>query len=133
MGCGLALRSRELDLTLSLFSADIQDYLLYNNKSNKVRNIDAQTRGGELEGRWQFAEQWRLDGGLAVVYGENQSDHLPLAQMPPLDGKLALGWLPAEAWNLTLLGRAVAAQNRVDVGSGTVAGQDQGRPRASSP
>ncbi|MBC6488073.1 TonB-dependent copper receptor [Aeromonas hydrophila] len=123
---GLALRSRELDLTLSLFSADIQDYLLYNNKSNKVRNIDAQTRGGELEGRWQFAEQWRLDGGLAVVYGENQSDHLPLAQMPPLDGKLALGWQPAEVWNLTLLGRAVAAQDRVDVGSGTVAGQDQG-------
>lgn len=123
---GLALRSRELDLTLSIFSADIKDYLLYNSKSNKVRNIDAQTRGGELEGRWQFAEQWRLDGGLAVVYGENQSDNKPLAQMPPLDGKLALGWQPDEALSFTLLGRAVAAQDRVDVGSGTVAGQDQG-------
>ncbi|MFM5323265.1 TonB-dependent copper receptor [Aeromonas veronii] len=123
---GLALRSRELDLTLSIFSADIKDYLLYNSKSNKVRNIDAQTRGGELEGRWQFAEQWRLDGGLAVVYGENQSDNKPLAQMPPLDGKLALGWQPNEALSFTVLGRAVAAQDRVDVGSGTVAGQDQG-------
>ena len=123
---GLALRSRELDLTLSLFSANIKDYLLYNSKSNQVRNIDAQTRGGELEGRWQFAEQWRLDGGLAVVYGENQSDNKPLAQMPPLDGKLALGWQPDEALSFTLLGRAVAAQDRVDVGSGTVAGQDQG-------
>ena len=51
---GLALRSRELDLTLSLFSADIKDYLLYNSKSNKVRNIDAQTRG------------WRAGGALAV-------------------------------------------------------------------
>ncbi|WP_421270603.1 TonB-dependent copper receptor [Aeromonas veronii] len=123
---GLALRSRELDLTLSLFSANIKDYLLYNSSTRKVRNIDAQTRGGELEGRWQFAEQWRLDGGLAVVYGENQSDNKPLAQMPPLDGKLALGWQPDEALSFTLLGRAVAAQDRVDVGSGTVAGQDQG-------
>ncbi|MBL0640603.1 TonB-dependent copper receptor [Aeromonas veronii] len=123
---GLALRSRELDLTLSLFSADIKDYLLYNSSTRKVRNIDAQTRGGELEGRWQFAEQWRLDGGLALVYGENQSDNKPLAQMPPLDGKLALGWQPGEALSFTLLGRAVAAQDRVDVGSGTVAGQDQG-------
>ncbi|WP_368225804.1 TonB-dependent copper receptor [Aeromonas sp. R1-1] len=123
---GLALRSRELDLTLSLFSANIKDYLLYNSSTRKVRNIDAQTRGGELEGRWQFAEQWRLDGGLALVYGENQSDNKPLAQMPPLDGKLALGWQPDEALSFTLLGRAVAAQDRVDVGSGTVAGQDQG-------
>lgn len=123
---GLALRSRELDLTLSLFSANIKDYLLYNSSTRKVRNIDAQTRGGELEGRWQFAEQWRLDGGLAVVYGENQSDNKPLAQMPPLDGKLALGWQPNEALNFTLLGRAVAAQDRVDLWSGTVAGQDQG-------
>ncbi|WP_439832372.1 TonB-dependent copper receptor [Aeromonas veronii] len=123
---GLALRSRELDLTLSLFSANIKDYLLYNSSTRKVRNIDAQTRGGELEGRWQFAEQWRLDGGLAVVYGENQSDNKPLAQMPPLDGKLALGWQPDEALSFTLLGRAVAAQDRVDLWSGTVAGQDQG-------
>ncbi len=91
-----------------------------------MRNIDAQTRGGELEGRWQFAEQWRLDGGLAVVYGENQSDNKPLAQMPPLDGKLALGWQPDEALSFTLLGRAVAAQDRVNLWSGTVAGQDQG-------
>lgn len=123
---GLALRSRELDLTLSLFSANIKDYLLYNSSTRKVRNIDAQTRGGEMEGRWQFAEQWRLDGGLAAVYGENQSDNKPLAQMPPLDGKLALGWQPDEALSFTLLGRAVAAQDRVDLWSGTVAGQDQG-------
>ena len=132
MGCGLALRSRELDLTLSLFSADIQDYLLYNNKSNKVRNIDAQTRGGELEGRWQFAEQWRLDGGLAVVYGENRSDHQPLAQMPPLDGKLALGWQPTEAWNLTCWPRrGRAGSGRCGLRHGSRPGS--GRRRASSP
>lgn len=122
---GLALRRNELDLTLSLFSADIKDYMLYN-KSTGIRNIDADTMGGELEMRWQIAEQWRLDGGLAAVYGQNVSDDKALAQMPPLDGKLALNWQPNEDWSLTLLGRAVAEQDRVDVGSGSAAGQDQG-------
>ncbi|ALP40006.1 TonB-dependent copper receptor [Aeromonas schubertii] len=126
---GLAWRTRDLDVTLSLFAADIDDYLLYTARPGSkpaMRNVDAQTRGGELELRWQLAEQWRLDGGVAYTFGINRSEQRALAQMPPLDGKLALTWQPQEHWSTTLVGRAVASQERVDVGAGNVAGQDQG-------
>ncbi|ENY73779.1 TonB-dependent copper receptor, partial [Aeromonas diversa CDC 2478-85] len=126
---GLAWRTRDLDVTLSLFAARLDDYLLYTARPGSkpaMRNVDAETRGGELELRWQLAEQWRLDSGVAYTFGSNQSERRALAQMPPLDGKLALTWQPEERWNTTLVGRAVASQERVDVGAGNVAGQDQG-------
>lgn len=123
---GITLSSNELDLSFSLFSANIKDFILYNSKLDNVQNISAETRGVELNGSWKLAEQWRLDAGVSLVHGQNESYHRALAQMPPLDSKLAVKWQPNDILDLTLLGRAVAAQKKIDIGYGSVAGQDQG-------
>ncbi len=46
-----------------------------------------------------------------------------LPQMPPLESKFGLTY-EQDAWSVGALWRLVAPQNRVDIGSGNVVGQD---------
>jgi len=90
------------------------------------RNIDATTWGGELSAAWMFAEYWKVDGALAYVYGENNTDNLPLGQMAPLDTRLGLNFDNREFSAGALL-RLVAAQTRFAANQGNIVGQDIGR------
>ena len=62
---------------------------------------------------------------LAHVRGDNRTDSTPLAQMSPLEARLALGY-ERGAWTAGALVRAVAAQDRYVVGQGNIVGQDIG-------
>ena len=135
---GALYRRGPFEFSVSLFAADIADYILVQANYTKAsgmmgtrsavitRNLDATTRGGEAAAAWRFAEHWKADASLAYVRGENDTDHRPLAQLPPLEGRLSLAYATTE-WSAGGLLRAVAEQNRFAVDQGNIVGQDIGR------
>lgn len=129
---GLSYRTRPIDANLSLFYARIDDYILIdwaqsgmNWQAAGARNIDATILGLEADTVWRFADNWRITGTLAYVYGKNRSDDQPLAQIPPLEGRLALDY-DNGTWLAGLLARGVSKQDRVSLDSGSIAGRDLG-------
>jgi iron complex outermembrane receptor protein len=89
-------------------------------------NIDATRYGGEADMAWRFAPQWTLRGVLSYVHADNDTDDVPLAQTPPLEGRLGLDYTTGP-WTFGGVVRMVAEQDRVDVGYGNIVGQDYGR------
>lgn len=134
---GLLGKLGAVEWNVSLFAADIADFILvqsgYLKPSGMMgtrsavvsRNIDATTRGGEAGLAWRFATDWKLDASLAYVRGENDTDARPLAQLPPLESRLALAYT-RPTWSAGALVRAVARQDRVAIGQGNIVGQDLG-------
>ena len=57
--------------------------------------------------------------------GTNLTDNRTLPQLPPLEARLSLQY-DNNVWSAGLLWRALAKQDRVDVGRGNIAGQDIG-------
>jgi len=129
---GLVFASERVSLSLSAFYSDVDDYILVESNYAKgprttsvSRNVDASTFGAEGDLAWQLAEAWTLTGTLAWTHGENDTDGLPLGQVPPLEARLGLSW-ERSAWSAGALLRAVAPQDRVALNQGNVVGQDIG-------
>jgi iron complex outermembrane receptor protein len=137
LDAGVLCHRGPLELSLSAFASRIDDFILVQSAFAKpagmmgtrsaviTRNIDASTYGGEAGLGWRFTDRWKLDASLAYVRGENDTDSRPLAQLPPLEGRLALAYTQS-AWSVGALVRAVAAQERVAVNQGNIVGQDIG-------
>jgi iron complex outermembrane receptor protein len=135
---GALYRRGPVEFSVSVFSADIADYILVQSNVSKPsgmmgtrmavisRNIDASTLGGEAALTWRFADHWKADVSLAHVRGTNDTDSLPLAQLPPLEARLALAYATKE-WSVGSLLRAVTTQDRFAVNQGNIVGQDIGR------
>jgi iron complex outermembrane receptor protein len=128
---GLIGTSANARWSASLFASRIDDYILIDTlvagkpmNTAVTRNVDARTWGGELEYVLGFAEHWTVESTLAYTRGENRSDGAgALAQMPPLEGRVALNWA-RDRISVGGLLRGVAAQDRVDPGRGNIVGQD---------
>jgi len=130
---GLNYARGPLTVFVAAFANRVDDFILLQNSVVKgmrsvtaVRNVDAESWGGEAGMGYTLAERWQFDASLAYVRGRNRSDAVPLAQQPPLEGRLSLSYA-APRWSVGGLARFVAEQNRVSVGQGTIAGQDLGR------
>jgi iron complex outermembrane receptor protein len=137
---GLNFHRGSLTASVSAFYNDVVDYILVQTNVAKssgmggmatsmatvTRNIDASSWGGEAELGYAFAENWKLDASLAYVQGRNKTDHLPLAQQPPLEGRLGLSYA-TPVCTVGALTRMVATQNRYALNQGTIIGQDLGR------
>ena len=138
LDAGALWRRGPLEFSLSIFAADLADYILVQSNVAKpasmmgtraaviTRNVYASTLGGEAALMWRFADHWKADASLAWVRGENDTDDRPLAQLPPLEGRLALAYATRN-WSAGGLVRLVAAQDRVAVNQGNIVGQDLGR------
>jgi len=137
---GALWRHGPIEASVSLFASRIGNYILVQSNYAKptgagmgmgtrnatiTRNVDASTLGGEASLTWRVTKQWKADVSLSCVRGENTTDSVPLAQMPPLEGRVALAYATSK-WSAGGLIRAVAAQNRVAVNQGNIAGQDIG-------
>ncbi|WP_444943111.1 TonB-dependent copper receptor [Microbulbifer sp. ZKSA006] len=90
-----------------------------------VRNIQARSWGLEFDSSYQLNEQWRSEFTVTSVRGANETDGTTLAQLPPLEGRLGLYYEQAQ-WSAGVLWRAIASQDRVDIGKGNIVGQDIG-------
>ena len=119
---GLLWGAERLRGALSAFQSELDDYILVRT-DNSARNIDARTYGLEADVAWRLANFWNLSGTLAWVRGENRTDNAPLAQMPPLEGRVGIAYDDRRHAYGALL-RLVAAQDRVHPGYGTIVGQD---------
>lgn len=122
--------------SVSLFYGKVKDFILIQSNVAKPlmtgirmatvsRNVDATTWGGEVAVGTRIAGFLKVDASLAYTHGENDTDGKALAQIPPLEARLGLGY-EAEAWSAGLLVRGVARQDRFAVNQGNIVGQDLG-------
>lgn len=130
---GIVVSGRRLTGSVSAFVSDVSDYVLIqsqypkgNRRVTVTRNVDARTWGGEADVTYALAEHWSLLGTLALTEGDNRSDDLPLAQMPPLEVRTGVTYEDAR-WSAGALWRLVAEQDRYVVNQGNIVGQDLGR------
>jgi len=129
---GAVYSSRGLQFSLSGFYSDIGDFILIRSRYMKgarmatiARNVDATTYGAEADVAFAWTSSLKLTGTLAYTHGENDTDKLPLAQMPPLEARLALDYR-RPTWSVGALMRGVAKQDRYAVNQGNIVGQDLG-------
>ncbi|KZC15380.1 TonB-dependent copper receptor [Rhodanobacter sp. FW510-R12] len=92
---------------------------------SQARNVRARIAGTEAGLVYAFDRHWKGDATLSWAWGENQSDHRPLPQMPPLEARLGLTY-DSGIWSVGALWRVASAQHRVAPGSGNIVGQDLG-------
>lgn len=119
--------------SLSTFYAKVNDYILTRtngtagcaNANGCAENVDATRYGMEADLAWKLDSAFTLRGSLAYVFAENDSMGTPLAQTPPLEGRLGLDYKTGD-WSLGSVVRMVARQDRVHVGYGNIVGQDYG-------
>lgn len=90
-----------------------QDGVLVSNGATIYRNIDASLMGLELEGKYTLYERWNLLGNLTYTYGNNREDDDALAQIPPLEGRLAVEYA-ADFWNVGTGFNFATKQTRLD-------------------
>lgn len=134
---GALYKKGTLSLSVSGFSNKVNDYILVQSnwvkpagmmgtrQATVARNVDTSSWGGEVALAWTVAEHWRIDGGLSFVRGKNITDARPLAQQPPLEGRIGVTYT-AEKWSVGALARVVAEQNRFSLNQGNIVGQDLG-------
>lgn len=114
--------------TASAFYDDVQDFIMRDNARSQngilvtnsaatvYRNIDATLTGLELEGSYSLTPVLNLNGTLDWTYGQNDEDDDALAQIPPLEGHVALEYTPGD-WSLGSRVNFAARQYRIDDGT----------------
>ncbi len=115
----------------SVYAGLIQDYILVaytptgsmGRLEAKSRNIDATIAGAEAGVAYQLTDQIQADISAMYAWAENTTDHTALPQIAPLEGRFNLRYVQ-EKYNLGLLWRVVAAQDRTSYREGNIIGYD---------
>lgn len=115
----------------SVYAGLIQDYILVaytptgsmGKLEAKSRNVDATIAGAEAGVAYQLTDQIQVDISAMYAWGENTTDHTALPQIAPLEGRFNLRYVQ-EKYNLGLLWRVVAAQDRTSYREGNIIGYD---------
>jgi iron complex outermembrane receptor protein len=128
---GALYKSGDTDFTVSTFYNKITDFILVDYSvmgkmsTGVVRNVNASTYGAELGYGQGLGGDWKLNSSLAYVHGDNTTDSKPLAQLPPLEARIGLGY-DDKKWSFGALLRAVSAQTRYALNQGNIVGKDLG-------
>ena len=69
--------------------------------------------GWEIDGKFQFSEQWSVRGFAFWTYGQDQTFNEPLSRIPPLMGMAAIQYLPLKKLSLETFVRAATKQHRL--------------------
>lgn len=136
---GLLWRSGQWRGSVSAFYGNTKDYVLvYSGMMPSTRlqscasrmmsvtcsgNIDVERIGLETDISGQLSEQWSVKANLAWVRANNETHQRPLAQTPPVDLTISLEHR-GQDWVSGLVARHIASQDRIDIGYGTIVGQD---------
>lgn len=115
----------------SVYAGLIQDYILaaytptgsMGKLEAKSRNVDATIAGAEAGIGYQLTDQIQADVSAMYAWGENTTDHRALPQIAPLEGRFNLRYVQ-DKYNLGLLWRVVAAQDRTSYREGNIIGYD---------
>jgi iron complex outermembrane receptor protein len=133
LDAGMLWKTRTVKGSVSVFHASVDDYILTRtngtagcaNANGCAENVDATRYGMEADLAWTLNAALTLRGSLAYVHADNDTLDAPLAQTPPLEGRLGLDY-KAGVWRFGSVLRMVAEQDRVHVGYGNIVGQDYG-------
>ncbi len=129
---GFLHKSGPFDMSASAFYNKINDFIFVDARSGYTsgmygtpssRNIDAHTYGAEVTSSYALTNVIKFNSSIAYVKGKNETDGLPLAQLAPLEGRLALAYDDKKHSYGALL-RLVAPKDEVAVGQGNISGQD---------
>jgi iron complex outermembrane recepter protein len=129
---GLLHKSGPFDMSASAFYNKINDFILVDARSGYTsgwygtpssRNVDAHTYGAEVTSSYALTNVVKFNSSIAYVKGKNETDGLPLAQLAPLEGRLAVAYDDKKHSYGALL-RLVAPKDEVAVGQGNISGQD---------
>ncbi len=123
-------------VSLTLFAADVdehqlrdrargQDGVLQSDGAQVYRNVAARRYGVELDSVYRGSGPLGLSAGLWWVWAENTTDNRPIAQTPPLSGRVSAAWR-APRWTGSGTVRFAARQDRVDDDPSTGSGLDAG-------
>jgi iron complex outermembrane receptor protein len=122
---GIGQQNERVSWNGVLFYDDVSDYILRDtargqsgtlqaNGADIYRNVDAVLWGTEVDAAWAFSKSWDLSGALAYVRATNTTDNdRPVAQTPPLNGRLSLDY-SVPKWGVGGRVRFAAEQDRVD-------------------
>ena len=122
---GIGQQNERVSWNGVLFYDDVSDYILRDtargqsgtlqaNGADIYRNVDAVLWGMEVDAAWALAKSWDLSGALAYVRATNTTDNdRPVAQTPPLNGRLSLDY-SVPKWGVGGRVRFAAEQDRVD-------------------
>ena len=125
---GMNWNAGEWSGSTSTFYSKIDDYLLVDAKTapSKIRNVKAETYGLEADVAYRVSDNWKATAAASLVHGNNKTDNKPLAQQPAKELKLGAEYDNKKHFAGAQL-RLVGKQDRVDVGSGNIVGQDIGK------
>jgi iron complex outermembrane receptor protein len=113
---GLKYATGRLYLTGSLFYSRVDDFINFYAPSavlKSYRNIDASFWGGEVGAQASLAYDLFLKASLSYVEGRNEEENRPLAEIPPLEGSVALRY-DVDRWFFEVSENFAARQDRVD-------------------
>ncbi len=123
---GIGQKSETLDWSAVVFYDEVSDYILRDSARGQAgilqsdnadiyRNVDAELKGLELEGKIKLANMFDLGGSLAYVNATNTTDNdRNIAQTPPLNGKVQLDY-DANRWGAGVRFRFAAKQDEIDM------------------
>ncbi len=123
---GLTVNRPTWQGSVTVFGSRINDYILVS-QGTRSENVDVNRVGTEFDLAKQVTPNWRLFTNLAWIRAENLTGHgngsVPLAQTPPLDSRFGVIFQQG-TFSLTLGGRVVMKQDRIDPGFGNSLGID---------
>lgn len=137
---GLSWQGARSRVSVTGFANDITDYILRDRARGQAgivtadaatiyRNVDARLSGVEFSGRYAFNPQCSSQLTLTYTYGENRTDELPLAQIPPLSGAMDLN-CQYDRWFWRGVVHAATRQDRIDANPLIGTGLDVGETAA---
>jgi iron complex outermembrane receptor protein len=94
LGSKLTLLDGSMNLNLAVFKTDISDFqetsfqVTGNSAAFLTRNIDVESEGFEIDGKWQATSSLQLNGGVTYADSVNADDGSQLAQAPKVTGVL---------------------------------------------
>jgi iron complex outermembrane receptor protein len=122
---GIGQQNKRMNWNGVVFYDDVTDYILRDtargqsgtlqaNGADIYRNIDAVLWGAEFDIAFALTKDWDISGALAYVRATNTTDDdRPIAQTPPLNGRLSLDYSIAR-WGAGGRLRFAAEQDHID-------------------
>jgi len=90
-----------------------QDGIIATSNETIYRNIDATLMGLETQASYKLTPFLNLSGNMAFTYGNNEEDNDALAQIPPLEGSVALEYAP-DIYTIGAKFNFATRQHRID-------------------
>jgi len=118
---GMLWKSSNWSGSISGFYGKVHDYILikWSPTPSVTRNVNATTMGLEGDFTRRLTHGLKTNLAMSYVRATNETDSKPLAQQPPLEGRVELQY-EGRAYSMGAMARLVGRQNRVDLGSGNI-------------